>query len=1048
MDRFFKKNLHFVRALLVMLCVLIASPGFAFAEQQSGTAASDLSGHWAEKQIVQWVDKGLIAGYPDGTYQPDHTITRAEFITLVNRSLKLTGEADVRFTDVVSDSWEHAQVAAALAAGYLSGYDDGTFRPGQEISREEAVSVLERALKLEPNPEAATKFSDAHLFSDWSMGAIGALAAKGFLNGFEDGTFHPGQSMTRAESIVMLDRATVAKTIAMTYDQKGTYGPESGTQVIEGNVLISAGGVTLRNTLINGDLLLASTIGDGDVFLKGVTVKGTTDVQGGGAHSVHMEDSVLLSIIVNREDGTVRIVAEGSTSIQSITLQSSSVLQASAQGVRIEDVILSRLLPANAETTLEGSFSNLSVEATSIRVNLSGGTIENLLLSAQAANTTLNLDSSATVSSMVLNSAADVRGNGTIHRADVNVNGSSFEHRPERVNTPPGVIIRDTVGNHDGSNGKGTGNNTPATYTVRGQIIDANNAPVSGVSVKFKQDWFATNGPVIASLVTDATGSYTVTLPPGKYTGDLAKEGFLASSLYLLVASNGEISDQNKKIVRIPEPEETRIVMYWGQLPRDIDSHLVGPTPDGSQFHTWYWEKAHHFEGTKYADLDIDHTKSWGPETTTIRHDVDGVYRFYVHNYSGQHYENKTLRESGATIEVYRGKSAVPLKSYRIPGGTGNELYFTPFEMTIHNGEVTFADINQFYTTEAEAKGNNAAVNAATVSSALYTVQYPDITVVSDAIYVDDFKAGLIVPTGASLEVFESDGTTVRTGTVADGDKVVVTAQNGITRVTYTVQVEGGFSERTVSRLLYTPQNGLTFTTPDPKQIVATALYSDGSREDVTALASYQILDPLVASVDQTGLVTPLADGTTTVQILYGGQSAFVPITVNLSGTAPTVSRLLYTPQSMGIEVANTPLSITIEALYSDGTRTTVTDVADYYVANSTLAMVDRQAGAIYGMASGITDIQVRYGGQTISFAVTLCLAPKGSANGTTLNVDNLIPGAQLLLRSVTGELLSESMTANQFGEAQFTGLTPGMTYYVQQRFNGFLSTLSNGVTI
>ena len=391
MNRFLKKNLHFARALLVMLCVLIASPSFAFVAQ-ADAAASDLSGHWAGKQIAHWVDKGLIAGYPDGTYQPDHSITRAEFITLVNRSLKLTGQADVNFTDVSSDSWEHAQVAAALAAGYISGYEDGTFRPDQEISREEAASVLRRALKLEPDADSAAKFSDAHLLADWSKGAIGALAAKGFVNGFADGSFRPSQSLTRAESVVMLDRATAAQAVAMTFDHEGTYGPESGTQVIEGNVVIAAGGVTLRNTLINGDLLLASTIGDGDVFLKGVTVKGTTNVQGGGAHSVHMEDSVLLSIIVNREDGTVRVVAEGSTSIQSITLQSSSVLQASAQGVRIEDVILSSLLPANSETTLEGSFSNLSVEATSIRVNLSGGTIENLLLSAQAANTTLNLD--------------------------------------------------------------------------------------------------------------------------------------------------------------------------------------------------------------------------------------------------------------------------------------------------------------------------------------------------------------------------------------------------------------------------------------------------------------------------------------------------------------------------------------------------------------------------------------------------------------------------------------------------------------------------------
>lgn len=79
--------------------MFLSLTGLAFAQP------SDIKGHWAEKQINDWVNKDLAKGYPGGTFKPDNSITRAEFITLVNRAFGFTEKAQVSFSDVSSKDW-------------------------------------------------------------------------------------------------------------------------------------------------------------------------------------------------------------------------------------------------------------------------------------------------------------------------------------------------------------------------------------------------------------------------------------------------------------------------------------------------------------------------------------------------------------------------------------------------------------------------------------------------------------------------------------------------------------------------------------------------------------------------------------------------------------------------------------------------------------------------------------------------------------------------------------------------------------------------------
>ena len=85
----------------------------------------DIAGHWAEKGIKVWTARQLAGGYPDGTFRPDSPITRAEFLTLVNRAFGYTVAGQATYSDVAETDWFAGEIAKAAAVGYLGGYPDG-----------------------------------------------------------------------------------------------------------------------------------------------------------------------------------------------------------------------------------------------------------------------------------------------------------------------------------------------------------------------------------------------------------------------------------------------------------------------------------------------------------------------------------------------------------------------------------------------------------------------------------------------------------------------------------------------------------------------------------------------------------------------------------------------------------------------------------------------------------------------------------------------------------------------------------------------------------
>lgn len=169
----------------------------------------DVTNHWAEASIQKAVALGFINGYPDGTFRPNAQITRAEFIVMLAKALKLQGNGkELTFTDQADiGQWARQAIAQAVEAGIINGYTDGAFRPNAKISRTEMVLMTVRALKLKVEAVGQTSFRDDLDIPQWGKASVVAAAKEGLVKGVGENRFAPNHTATRAESVTLLLKA-------------------------------------------------------------------------------------------------------------------------------------------------------------------------------------------------------------------------------------------------------------------------------------------------------------------------------------------------------------------------------------------------------------------------------------------------------------------------------------------------------------------------------------------------------------------------------------------------------------------------------------------------------------------------------------------------------------------------------------------------------------------------------------------------------------------------------------------------------------------------
>lgn len=254
-----------LRVLSVATAATMMVGGAAFAVN-----ADDIHGHWAEKTLQQFIDNGWIQG-DEGGIRPDSTITRAEMATVVDAVEEYTEEADVsHYKDVAKTDWFYEQVAKIVKANVMVGVGDNKWAPQGNVTREQAAVIMCKLNDVSVDTKAdladvraqLTKlgYTDANAVSDWAAPYILAAVQNGYMSGYPDHTLRSGNDITRAEAIVMLDKAGVAEeyayvTMNVPYDD--FYKAEGVTAVNGVDAVTSA---TMRKSRMNtADGLTAGT---------------------------------------------------------------------------------------------------------------------------------------------------------------------------------------------------------------------------------------------------------------------------------------------------------------------------------------------------------------------------------------------------------------------------------------------------------------------------------------------------------------------------------------------------------------------------------------------------------------------------------------------------------------------------------------------------------------------------------------------------------------------------------------------------------------------
>ena len=257
---------------------------------------------WYAEAVTAAVDNGLLYGKSSSIIDPNGDMTRAEMAAIINRSFGCYKAADIsQYKDVSKSKWYYKDVALAVQMGTYNGRSSSTMAPDAPITREEAMTVVARALELDYDSYSKTdlsKFSDRNKISNWALPYVRAMIGADYIHGRTKG-LEPLDNITRAEFAQIF-----ANIIGSYITVKGTYDKD-----IKGSVLIRTDDVTLKDMTVDGDLIVGCGAADGKIVLDNVTVKGRLLVWGGGTKAVYCNNGTNMpEVVVARVDDAVKVI--------------------------------------------------------------------------------------------------------------------------------------------------------------------------------------------------------------------------------------------------------------------------------------------------------------------------------------------------------------------------------------------------------------------------------------------------------------------------------------------------------------------------------------------------------------------------------------------------------------------------------------------------------------------------------------------------------------------------------------------------------------------
>ena len=285
---------------------------------------------WYAEAVSAAVDNGLLYGKSSSIIDPNGDMTRAEMAAIINRSFGCYKTADIsQYKDVAKSKWYYKDVALAVQMGTYNGRSSSSMAPDAPISRQEAMTVVARALELDYDAYAKTDlsaFSDRSEISNWALPYVRAMVGADYIHGRTKG-LEPLDNITRAEF------AQIFHNIIGSYiTVKGTYDKD-----IKGSVLIRTDDVELKNLTVDGDLIIGCGAADGKVTLDNVTVTGRLLVWGGGTKAVYCNNGTNMSaVVVARVDDAVKVIYDRDSTLAVIDTIKTRITERAKQNKETE----------------------------------------------------------------------------------------------------------------------------------------------------------------------------------------------------------------------------------------------------------------------------------------------------------------------------------------------------------------------------------------------------------------------------------------------------------------------------------------------------------------------------------------------------------------------------------------------------------------------------------------------------------------------------------------------------------------------------------------
>ena len=289
--------------LAVASCLSLVVSASAASTARRATDFKDFDRNaWYADAVSAAVDNGLLYGKSSTIIDPNGDMTRAEMAAIINRSFGCYKTADIsQYKDVAKSKWYYKDVALAVQMGTYNGRSSSSMAPDSPITRQEAMTVVARALELDYDAYAKTDlsaFSDRSEISNWALPYVRAMVGADYIHG-------RGKVLAPLDNITRAEFAQIFANIIGTYIvSKGTYDKD-----IKGSVLIRTDDVELKNLTVDGDLIIGCGAADGKITLDNVTVKGRLLVWGGGTKAVYCNNATQMpAVVVARVDDAVKVI--------------------------------------------------------------------------------------------------------------------------------------------------------------------------------------------------------------------------------------------------------------------------------------------------------------------------------------------------------------------------------------------------------------------------------------------------------------------------------------------------------------------------------------------------------------------------------------------------------------------------------------------------------------------------------------------------------------------------------------------------------------------